>query len=197
MASAIVNTTSQYDYYPNLPELKRQLTESKEKLTQLCENLVKKRKEIKDLVSQNKKLEARNKAKVALILKSEGDQLETLCSSLEKQLKSLNRDIKSMELDSNPIDFQQKEQLDHEINTLIGELAAGSQSENEEIDNLMQDFENDIKMEDVDEGMGSSQVKQSLKKPSAMSMSLRNISNPYAIYLMKKPQKLVNNKVVI
>jgi len=195
-----------------LVSIKRAVESSRQNVDNFYTKLEKKEGQIKELLKANKREEARRQLTLFKVMKDQIVNLENLGTTLEKELIKLEVNIQSSELvkalksanelqkdqeklrddlENVVMDLKEKEAQENEIKNLLQELSTGTEEENQEIDNLMNQFERenmDEKMDSLnmvpvkDHGMGIKQpAQQNISQMSSISTaSSKQVQQPVA-----------------
>jgi hypothetical protein len=184
-----------------LVSIKRAVEASRQNVDNFYAKLEKKEGQIKELLKANKREEARRQITLFKVMKDQIVNLENLGTTLEKELIKLEVNIQSAELvkalktandlqkdqeklrddlENVVMDLKEKEAQENEIKNLLQELSTGTEEENQEVDNLMNQFERENMEEKMDSlnmvavkdhGMGIKQPAQSQSISQTSSIS--------------------------
>jgi len=148
-----------------LVSIKKATEESRQNVEKFYEKLTRKETQIKELLKMNKKDEARRQLALFKTMKDQIVNLENLCTTLEKELIKLEVNMQSANLvkalqtanelqkdqeklrdnlENIVMDLKEKEVQENEIKNLLQELSNGNPEENEELDNMMGEFEKQL-----------------------------------------------------
>jgi len=154
-----------------LVSIKKATEESRQNVEKFYEKLTRKEAQIKELLKQNKRDEARRQLALFKTMKDQIVNLENLCTTLEKELIKLEVSMQSANLvkalqtanelqkdqeklrdnlENIVMDLKEKEAQEAEIKNLLQELSTGNPEENEEIDNMLGEFEKQVMEEKMD-----------------------------------------------
>ena len=155
-----------------LVSIKKATEESRKSVEDFYTKLTRKENQIKDLLKQNKRDEARRQLGLFKTMKDQIINLENLCTTLERELIKLEVNMQSEklvevfktandllkgqdkfrdDLENLVMDLKERDAQDQELKNLMQELVQGNPEETEEIDQLMNQFEQEV----VDEKMNS------------------------------------------
>jgi len=163
------------------------------------EKLTTKEQQIKQLLRQNKKEEARRQLTMFKVMKDQIIHLEQLCSTLEKELIKLEVNIQSgnlinalqtaqsMQKDQEKLrdnlenivmDLKDKEAQENEIKNLLTELNAENPEEQEELDSMLSEFERQV-VEDKMKSITNAPVKQIAQQNQNLNQQNQNVNQQY------------------
>ena len=152
--------------------VQKAINEGRQQVDQFYTKLDKKEKEIKILINQGKKEDARKKLTLFKVMKDQIVMFENLVLTLEKEhmknemlfnsrglvegLKMANElakghDKLKEDLEDVLLEKQEREAKQQEINALMRELVAGTEEENQEINGMLDEFEHAIHEEKIRE----------------------------------------------
>jgi len=182
-----------------LVSIKRAVEESRQNVENFYNKLTKKENQIKELLKMNKRDEARRQMALFKVMKDQIVNLENLGTTLEKELIKLEVNMQSAtlvkalqaandlqkdqeklrdNLENIVMDLKEKEAQENEIKNLLQELSNGTEEENQDIDNMLNDFEKQVMDEKIqsiidvpvkDHGMGMKAPAQPAQNISQMS----------------------------
>jgi len=163
--------------------MQKTLEEMREKIEAYYQRVDQKQAKVKELICQRKKNEAKRELQILKAIQEELAKQENLCIILEKtkiQLEvaadttkmvdvlkdgiSLQKDIeKDREfLDGFIIEKREMDEQNREISNLLSEIAGGTEQEQEEIDELYQEYEQQVRNEQY-ENFNNSPLKNNTK----------------------------------
>lgn len=192
-----------------LVSIRKAVESSRNNVDNFYTKLQKKENQIKELMKANKREEARRQMTLFKVMKDQIVNLENLGTTLEKELIKLEVNLQSAELiralqtantlqkdqeklrddlENVVMDLKEKEAQESEIKNLLQELSQGTEEENQDIDNMMNQFEKDLmdeKMDSLnmvpvkDHGMGIKQPAQThVSQVSISSASSQQVAQP-------------------
>lgn len=154
-----------------LISIQKATQESRQNVEKFYEKLTRKEAQIKELLRLNKRDEARRQLALFKTMKDQIVNLENLGTTLEKELIKLEVNLQSANLvkalqtanelqkdqeklrdnlENIVMDLKEKEAQENEIKNLLSELSQGNPEENEEIDNMLGEFEKQVMDEKMD-----------------------------------------------